>query len=124
MIMNAKKKKVKSGKITLKAVDKLTESVNEKKHIGKKPLPSKSLTVKKSGKRQKELGAKDYCEACLRIRTGSRNSSEASQECFIPHTCRKTRQELNEFIYHMNIFYVMRRRGISEGEYNNVCGDY
>ena len=74
--------------------------------------------INKSGKKQR-----DYCKACLNIRRGSYNLFTDSQESFIPHTCRKSRQELKEFIYHMNIFYVMRR-GISRGEYNNVCGDY
>ena len=73
----------------------------------------------KSGKKQR-----DYCKACLIIRRGSYNLFTDSQESFIPHTCRKSRQELKEFIYHMNIFYVMRRSGVSEGMYNHGCGDY
>lgn len=122
--MNSKKKKFKSGKVTLKTDDKITGSENEKKYTGKKPLPSKTFPLKKCGKRQKDLGAKDYCEACLRIRTGSCNSSAASRQKFIPHTCGKTGQELKEFIFNMNILFVMRGRGISEGEYNGVCGDF
>ena len=78
----------------------------------------------KSGKKQKDIGVKDYCEACLEIRNGSCNSNASSRRKLLYHTCGKTGQELKEFIYHMNILYVMRANGFSEGKYNGMCGDY
>lgn len=86
-------------------------------------MKSKNKRIK-SGKKQKNIGVKDYCEACLAIRKGAYYSSDTSQNKFIPHTCRKTGQELKEFIYHMNILFVINRRGISIGRYNSFCGDY
>ncbi|MFZ1321546.1 MAG: hypothetical protein WAT71_08330 [Ignavibacteria bacterium] len=72
-----------------------------------KMISKKKIT--KTEKKQKGFGVKNYCEACLRIRKGNVDSRGMSENNSIPHTCRKSLLELNEFIFHMNIINGLRR---------------
>jgi len=74
------------------------------------------MKAKKKNTKQKSFGVKNYCKACLKIRKGIDHSSGNSEDEFIPHTCKKTLRELNEFIYHMNIIHSIRNSGSNESE--------
>lgn len=74
------------------------------------------MKTKKKKTKQKSFGLKNYCKACLKIRKGIDHSSGISEDEFIPHTCKKTLRELNEFIYHMNIIHSIRRSGNRDNE--------
>ena len=74
------------------------------------------MKTKKKKTKQKSFGVKNYCKACLKIRKGIDHSSGNSEDEFIPHTCKKTLRELNEFIYHMNIIHSIRRSGNRDNE--------
>ena len=74
----------------------------------------KTLLANKSRKRQNDFGVKNYCEACLIIRTRKYNSQRASKRWCIAHTCNKSVSELNEFIYHMGMINLMRAKEVFE----------
>ena len=70
-------------------------------------------TKKRKKKSVKDPEVLDYCRACLCIRNGKYLSEE---NCF-PHTCKKTGNEIDELIFHMNIINGMRGNGNFENEF-------